>query len=93
MPVEITVKLLLAAMKQSKTKSFLVDGFPRSRDNYEGWCSVVGDQADVACCLFYECGQEELERRLLDRGTHLTCFTGTKAHILRYCWSRQDERT
>ena len=29
---------------------------------------MVGDQADVACCLFYECGQAELERRLLDRG-------------------------
>jgi UMP-CMP kinase len=67
-PVEVTVKLLLAAMQQSTTKSFLVDGFPRSVDNYKGWCSVVGDQADVACCLFYECGQAELERRLLDRG-------------------------
>jgi len=67
-PVEITVKLLLAAMQQSKTQSFLLDGFPRSIDNYEGWCAAVGDQADVACCLFYECGQGELERRLLDRG-------------------------
>jgi UMP-CMP kinase len=67
-PVEITVKLLLAAMQQSKTQSFLLDGFPRSIDNYEGWCAVVGDQADVACCLFYECGLGELERRLLDRG-------------------------
>jgi UMP-CMP kinase len=67
-PVEITVKLLLAAMQQSKTQSFLLDGFPRSIDNYEGWCAAVGDQADVACCLFYECGLGELERRLLDRG-------------------------
>jgi UMP-CMP kinase len=67
-PVEITVKLLLKAMQHSETKSFLVDGFPRSLDNYEGWCEVVGDQADVVCCLLYECGQAELERRLLDRG-------------------------
>jgi len=67
-PVEITVKLLLKAMQHSETKSFLVDGFPRSLDNYEGWCEVVGDQAEVVCCLFYECGQAELERRLLDRG-------------------------
>ena len=29
------------------------------------WCSVAGDQADVAFCLVYECGEAELERRLL----------------------------
>jgi adenylate kinase family enzyme len=35
-PVEITVKLILAAMqKSSKTKKFLIDGFPRSMNNYE----------------------------------------------------------
>ena len=34
----------------------------------QGWVNVVGDQADVAFCLVYECGEAELERRLLDRG-------------------------
>mmetsp|Transcript_43378 Transcript_43378/g.63741 ORF Transcript_43378/g.63741 Transcript_43378/m.63741 type:complete len:193 (+) Transcript_43378:71-649(+) len=67
-PVEITVKLLLAAMQKSETEKFLIDGFPRSLNNYEGWVNVVGDQADVAFCLVYECGEAELERRLLDRG-------------------------
>eukprot|EP00281_Chroomonas_sp_CCMP1168_P027231 CAMPEP_0206251800 /NCGR_PEP_ID=MMETSP0047_2-20121206/22222_1 /ASSEMBLY_ACC=CAM_ASM_000192 /TAXON_ID=195065 /ORGANISM="Chroomonas mesostigmatica_cf, Strain CCMP1168" /LENGTH=192 /DNA_ID=CAMNT_0053677787 /DNA_START=128 /DNA_END=706 /DNA_ORIENTATION=+ len=67
-PVEITVKLLLAAMHKSETKKFLIDGFPRSMNNYEGWVNVVGDQAEVAFCLLYECPEEELERRLLARG-------------------------
>jgi UMP-CMP kinase len=89
-PVEITVKLLLAAMHKCETKKFLIDGFPRSMNNYEvraprfvssffpskflrihgmfvcleqGWLSVVGDQADVAFCLLYDCPEEELERR------------------------------
>ena len=35
MPVEITVKLLLAAMKKNETTKFLIDGFPRSLNNYE----------------------------------------------------------
>lgn len=35
MPVEITVKLLLAAMKKSGKSKFLIDGFPRSLNNYE----------------------------------------------------------
>jgi len=34
-PVEITVKLLLAAMKKNETSKFLIDGFPRSLNNYE----------------------------------------------------------
>ena len=34
----------------------------------QGWVSVVGEQAEVRFCLFFECGEEELERRLLDRG-------------------------
>ncbi len=86
-PVEITVKLLLAAMHKCETKKFLIDGFPRSMNNYEvcfivalfavvtnavlftmwnlpqGWVSVVGDQADVAFCLLYDCPEEELEKR------------------------------
>jgi hypothetical protein len=45
-PVEITVKLLKTAMEE-KTRTggrtnFLIDGFPRSVDNYEGWCRVMG---------------------------------------------------
>jgi hypothetical protein len=64
-PVEITVKLLLAAMRKSDKTQFLIDGFPRSMNNYDGWCTVVGDQADVAFCLVYACGEAELERRSL----------------------------
>jgi UMP-CMP kinase len=62
-PVEITVKLILAAMQKSETKKFLIDGFPRSMNNFDGWGTVVGEQADVAFCLVYECSEAELERR------------------------------
>ncbi|KAJ1494731.1 adenylate kinase-domain-containing protein [Baffinella frigidus] len=67
-PVEITVKLLLVAMKKSETRKFLIDGFPRSLNNYEGWVTVVGDEADVAFCLNFDCPEAELERRLMERG-------------------------
>ena len=67
-PVEVTVKLILAAMEQNPGKKFLIDGFPRSMDNKDGWFEVVGERADVAFCLFYDCPEEELEKRLLKRG-------------------------
>lgn len=67
-PVEVTIKLLLAAMSKSVCNKFLIDGFPRSLDNYEGWVRVVGDKANVAFCLFYECTEDQLQERLLKRG-------------------------
>ena len=44
-PVEVTVKLILAAMEQNPGKKFLIDGFPRSMDNKDGWFEVVGSPA------------------------------------------------
>jgi len=67
-PVEITVKLLLNAMKESGRTNFLVDGFPRNADNLDGWKRVVGDQAEVLGCLFFDCPEETMEARLLLRG-------------------------
>lgn len=67
-PVEITIRLLLKAMEKSETKKFLIDGFPRSLNNRDGWDQQVGDQAQVAFCLNFECTEEELEKRLLKRG-------------------------
>ena len=62
------MKLILTAMEQNPGKKFLIDGFPRSMDNKDGWFEVVGDRAEVAFCLFYDCPEEELEKRLLKRG-------------------------
>jgi len=67
-PVEVTIKLLEVAMAKSTGNKFLIDGFPRSMDNYEGWMSVVGGKANVAFCLFFECTEETLKARLLKRG-------------------------
>ena len=69
-PVEITVKLLKTAMEE-KTRTggrtnFLIDGFPRSVDNYEGWCRVMGAGgagATEAFMLFFECPLPVLEER------------------------------
>eukprot|EP00965_Chrysotila_dentata_P154833 5116566-Pleurochrysis_carterae.AAC.1 len=53
-PVEITVKLLLAAIKKDGGKRFLVDGFPRNTNNLSGWQLAVGDELTVAGVLMYE---------------------------------------
>jgi UMP-CMP kinase len=67
-PVEITVQLLLNAMNKSGRSAFLIDGFPRNADNLSGWERVVGKQAQVLGCLYFDCPEAVMEARLLERG-------------------------
>jgi hypothetical protein len=45
---------------------FLIDGFPRNLDNLDGWVSEACQTARAV--LFFECAEETLEQRLLERG-------------------------
>ena len=67
-PVEITVALLWRAIRESGRRFILVDGFPRNKDNLEGWKKKVGGRALVACCLSFEVPDDVLVKRLMDRG-------------------------
>jgi len=67
-PVEITVALLWKAIRTSGRKFVLIDGFPRNRDNLEGWQRKVGGRAHVVCCLSFEAPDDVLVARLLERG-------------------------
>lgn len=70
-PVEVTVNLIRRAMERAAPGGggrFLVDGFPRNFENLEGWERVMGGKADVQGVLYYDCPEEVMERRLLQRG-------------------------
>jgi len=64
-PAEITVGLLKDAMDKSMGERFLIDGFPRDMRNVVAWEKSLGSPEMV---LFFECPEEEMERRLLKRG-------------------------
>ena len=67
-PVEVTVKLLLDAIQADGGSRFLVDGFPRNTNNLSGWQQVAGTSLQVGGVLFYDCPEEMMEARLLERG-------------------------
>jgi len=71
-PSEITVQLIKNAMmelwSQNGQTKFLIDGFPRSEGNVSAWNDVVGDTALVERVLFFECPEDILTSRLLERG-------------------------
>ena len=70
-PNEITVALLKNAMetaiRTTGRKNFLVDGFPRSLTNMEGWYEIFGREAELPKMLYFECPYPVLEKRILGR--------------------------
>ncbi|KAL5706746.1 UMP/CMP kinase [Ranunculus cassubicifolius] len=64
-PSEVTVKLLQRAMQESDNDKFLIDGFPRNEENRAAFENVTGIVPEFV--LFFDCSEEEMERRLLCR--------------------------
>lgn len=48
-------------------KKFLVDGFPRNQDNYDGWNRVMGELVEVPFILFMDADEETMLARILER--------------------------
>ncbi|KAJ6799720.1 UMP-CMP kinase 3-like [Iris pallida] len=64
-PSEVTIKLLHKAMLDSGNDRFLIDGFPRNEENRAAFENVTKIEPEFV--LFFECSEEEMERRLLNR--------------------------
>jgi len=66
-PVKITCTLIEKAIEASGNKKVMVDGFPRNKDNLDGWNEQMGEKADVDFVLFLECSQKTCTDRILKR--------------------------
>ncbi|MGJ8650989.1 MAG: nucleoside monophosphate kinase [Opitutaceae bacterium] len=70
-PNAITVALLKDAMetaiRTTGKNNFLIDGFPRSLDNLEGWTERFGREAELPKMLYLVCPYAVLEKRILAR--------------------------
>uniref|UniRef100_F6I2X6 adenylate kinase n=2 Tax=Vitis vinifera TaxID=29760 RepID=F6I2X6_VITVI len=64
-PSEVTVKLLQQAMQGSTNNKFLIDGFPCNEENRTAFENIMKVEPDFV--LFFDCSQEELTRRILNR--------------------------
>ena len=48
-------------------KKFLIDGFPRNQDNYDGWQRVMGDLVEVPFVLFMDADEDTMVSRIMER--------------------------
>jgi len=67
-PVQITLNCLRRAMESAGSHRFLIDGFPRNWDNVQGWMDHMPSVCNIESVVFIDCPEDELERRLLQRG-------------------------
>ena len=73
-PNEIVVALLKTTMetitRSTGKNNFLLDGFPRSIDNLEGWYDVFGQDIELPKMLYMECPYDVLEKRIMGRAKY-----------------------
>lgn len=49
------------------SKSYLVDGFPRSFDNVDGWNEVMGSITNLESVVWFDADEETLTKRIIER--------------------------
>lgn len=73
-PNEIVVTLLKNTMERvtrtTGKSNYLLDGFPRSLTNLDGWFEVFGADAELPKMLYFECPYEVLEQRIMGRAKY-----------------------
>ena len=67
--------LIRQAMEASGKQDFLIDGFPRSADNLQGWESNM-QGVDVASLLYLETTEEVMQERILRRSAETVAAGG-----------------
>ena len=68
-PGEVTVGLMKKAIEKNgwNKKKYLIDGFPRNKENLEVWQKMMGDIIEVPFVLFLEANEDAMIERILER--------------------------
>ncbi|KAK6627782.1 hypothetical protein RUM43_002351 [Polyplax serrata] len=67
-PARITCSLLERGMHTSRENFFLIDGFPRNKENAEEWDKELSGKVNVLGVLFFDCNEDVCIQRCLSRG-------------------------
>ena len=45
-------------MRRSNKANYLIDGFPRDKDNINQWKKSMADKVILQCVLFFDCDEK-----------------------------------
>ncbi|CAH1405140.1 unnamed protein product [Nezara viridula] len=67
-PATVTCALLRKAMEAAGDfETFLLDGFPRNKENMDGWFKEMGQETELLFILFLKASEDVLMKRCLSR--------------------------
>ena len=68
-PGEVTVGLMKKAIERNgwDQKKYLIDGFPRNKENLDIWQRILGEEINVPFILFLEANEDAMIERILER--------------------------
>ena len=68
-PGEVTVGLMKKAIERNgwDQKKYLIDGFPRNKENLDIWQRILGEKINVPFILFLEANEDAMIERILER--------------------------
>lgn len=56
------------SFQESEKYNFLIDGFPRNKDNLDGWNKKMADKVNLQFVLVLSCAEDVCVERCLKRG-------------------------
>jgi adenylate kinase family enzyme len=66
---ELMVRIIQSKIERNNFGGrYLLDGFPRGQENMDVWEKVMAKWVNLRSVIFFDCAEEELRRRLLERG-------------------------
>ena len=68
-PGEVTVGLMKKAIQANgwEKSKYLIDGFPRNKENLDIWQKLMGEEINVPFILFLDANEDEMIHRILER--------------------------
>ena len=67
-PAQITIELLIKAMKEDKHQVFFIDGFPRNEENRSEWFRISeGSGITAKYCVCFDVSEQEMLKRVIGR--------------------------
>ena len=68
-PGSVAVSLIKQNVLQLDLQQIcIIDGYPRNQSNIDFWNEIIGDEIEVLGCIFLECSEETMKKRIMHRG-------------------------
>ncbi len=78
---ELAVKLIRKAIAIHGVRRYLIDGFPRNRENWEKFQQILRDEVIVKGLIYFECTNEVMTKRILERNIPADTPESVKAQV------------